>query len=653
MGLEVNNDFPFFSIGFKGLENKDGKLDDIRVKIIELLKDLSEKGFEEEFLVSVLSQLELMGKVGQKNKGIKIFEHFFNSFNNKTLSQFDIYMELGASIGRIKERLKGEKYFENLISKYLLQNQKQLFLVLKPKADLIQANNLEERKALQEIMEKMSESDKEKIVEENGSLKRHQEQIQDMNLLPKLRIQDIPQSTEETKIVEREVEKVPVKFVHNISNGVTSIRLKIDITNFPSSMTNYLYLLEKFMTQLGTTQYSYEEFSQKMSLISSGIDFKNRCFQEIDELGQIRHFIALETKCLDRNIEATMNLLSHLLQHVQFKDFKRLSQLIQLEGAEAANELTNNPLGFAVSVAKGALSQPHHINNSFRNTKFLADYSTHFMKGLKSKEYLEDLSFQLEQMKNQAIRRERMSFLVHTEQKNQQLVEKMVQVMVKELQSRYNHFDLIEEKLMYESFQPFYLKQYFSLPSYVNFVVEGFKIPNFSNEDFPKIQVASNLMDTYLHKLVREQGGAYGSSISVENRVLTFSSYRDPNYLKTYIAFEQAIAKYQKGEFSEEDIEGAKLKLFQSVDAIQIREDQGLMQFYLGITQEQFQEYRRKCLAVQKEEIVQAINTYLASALERDQTTKVIFGSDENNLEGLVSRGWKISKFSDVFSYKK
>lgn len=92
--------------------------------------------------------------------------------------------------------------------------------------------------------------------------------------------------------------------------------------------------------------------------------------------------MSFETKCVDRNLEKVFNMFAHFFSDVTFNDFKRISQLIQLEGAEAANQLSNNTHGFSVSVAKGAISLPYYINNQFKNTKFLADYSSKFMQGL-------------------------------------------------------------------------------------------------------------------------------------------------------------------------------------------------------------------------------------------------------------------------------
>jgi len=44
-----------------------------------------------------------------------------------------------------------------------------------------------------------------------------------------------------------------------------------------------------------------------------------------------------------------------------------------------------------------------------------------------------------------------------------------------------------------------------------------------------------------MHKLIREKGGAYGSFVTMGiNNTLTLSSYRDPNFVKTYLNFEKS-----------------------------------------------------------------------------------------------------------------
>ena len=63
-----------------------------------------------------------------------------------------------------------------------------------------------------------------------------------------------------------------------------------------------------------------------------------------------------------------------------------------------------------------------------------------------------------------------------------------------------------------------------------------------------------------------EKGGAYGSGAQQgSDGVWRFYSYRDHNNDKTMDTFQQAVEWACEGNFSGEDLEQAKLAMFQSV----------------------------------------------------------------------------------------
>ena len=74
----------------------------------------------------------------------------------------------------------------------------------------------------------------------------------------------------------------------------------------------------------------------------------------------------------------------------------------------------------------------------------------------------------------------------------------------------------------------------------------------------------------YLHKEVREKGGAYGggASASAMGGTFTFSSYRDPRQVETLAAFDAAAAwAAAEGSVTAQDVEEAQLQCFKGLDA--------------------------------------------------------------------------------------
>ena len=74
------------------------------------------------------------------------------------------------------------------------------------------------------------------------------------------------------------------------------------------------------------------------------------------------------------------------------------------------------------------------------------------------------------------------------------------------------------------------------------------------------------LSSKFLHREIREKGGAYGGGVMASSPgALKFFSYRDPNSDKTLDAFERSITWAADGGFTAQDIDEAKMGVFQKV----------------------------------------------------------------------------------------
>ena len=80
------------------------------------------------------------------------------------------------------------------------------------------------------------------------------------------------------------------------------------------------------------------------------------------------------------------------------------------------------------------------------------------------------------------------------------------------------------------------------------------------------LQVLLSLLTTkFLHREIREKGGAYGGGASMGGNLLRFYSYRDPGAQATLNAFDASGMWAAEGSFADRDIAEAKLSVFQKV----------------------------------------------------------------------------------------
>uniref|UniRef100_A0A663M393 Presequence protease, mitochondrial n=1 Tax=Athene cunicularia TaxID=194338 RepID=A0A663M393_ATHCN len=164
------------------------------------------------------------------------------------------------------------------------------------------------------------------------------------------------------------------------------------------------------------------------------------------------------------------------------------------------------------------------------------------------------------------------------------------------------------------TFKPCQMKTHFVLPFPVNYVGECIRTVPYMAADYASLRILARLMTAkFLHREIREKGGAYGGGAKLShNGIFTFYSYRDPNSLATLKTFEKAVEWAKSGEFTQQDIDEAKLAVFAAVDAPVAPSDKGMDHFLYGISDEMKQSHREQLFAVSSDNLVDVSNKYLA-----------------------------------------
>ena len=181
-------------------------------------------------------------------------------------------------------------------------------------------------------------------------------------------------------------------------------------------------------------------------------------------------------------------------------------------------------------------------------------------------------------------------------------------------------------------------------------LAKAFNTISYSHPDSPALSIAANLLDNIsLHRLLREQGGAYGGGASFNNLSgnFLFYSYRDPNIASTLLAFEEAVDKVLKGEFDDINLEEAKLEMIQGLDAPispGSRADVAYCWLKENKSFELMQKYRKALLSVNKKDIIEALKTHVVPNMKK--STSIVFaGKELIEKENILLEASNFSKF--------
>jgi Zn-dependent M16 (insulinase) family peptidase len=141
-----------------------------------------------------------------------------------------------------------------------------------------------------------------------------------------------------------------------------------------------------------------------------------------------------------------------------------------------------------------------------------------------------------------------------------------------------------------------------TIPAQVNYVGKGADLYQLGYQLHGSVSVIARFLRTsWLWERVRVQGGAYGGSCGFDRHsgVFTFSSYRDPNLLKTLDVYDQSGDFVRKAAQSQTDLTRSIIGTIGDMDGYQLPDAKGytsLVRYLLGETDETRQQFRYEVL---------------------------------------------------------
>jgi Zn-dependent M16 (insulinase) family peptidase len=153
-------------------------------------------------------------------------------------------------------------------------------------------------------------------------------------------------------------------------------------------------------------------------------------------------------------------------------------------------------------------------------------------------------------------------------------------------------------------------------PVPVAFNVRVYRTVRFDHPDSPALLVLANyLRDTFLHRELREKGGAYGAyaQAGVASGTFYFGSYRDPNITRTYDAFDRAVRWVVDRDVDAEALKEAILGACGDVDPLESPDIKGRREATnraTGFTKESRERFKQRLLQVTAKDLKRVATTY-------------------------------------------
>ena len=178
------------------------------------------------------------------------------------------------------------------------------------------------------------------------------------------------------------------------------------------------------------------------------------------------------------------------------------------------------------------------------------------------------------------------------------------------------------------------IREGWSTSSAVSFVALAFEAVRMEHEDAAALSIISKILRSmYLHREIREKGGAYGgfALYSPEDGLFCLASYRDPHIVSTLKAFDNAAAFIRSGSFEEEDVKEAILQVCSEIDKPDPPGPAARKAFYrniISLTDDMRAQYKSRLLNLTRKQVIQAAERYF-NGDEEKKAVAVISGEEQ------------------------
>ncbi|HED34331.1 MAG TPA: peptidase M16 [Gammaproteobacteria bacterium] len=606
-GLEDSNREMSFMCGLEGSEACHA--DAIEKLIMDVLNDVAENGVEQSQLEAVLHQLEL----GQREIGGDGYPYGMQLILGGLSSAIHrgdpvAVMNLDPVLAQLREDIKNPEFIKRLVRKNLLDNQHRVRLVMSPDTGLSQAKEKAEADKLAAIKAALTDEEKQQIIEQAAALESRQNEEDDISILPKVGLEDVPANMQIPAGTDRPLGGMQSTFFEQGTNGLIYQQTIIELPELDDEQIDLLPVYTYCLTELGCGDKDYLQSQAWQDSVSGGVGAYTSVRGLVDNEQDIKAHFVFSGKALGRNHQALNELMSQMLEQARFDELDRIRELVAQKRARSEQSVTGQGHSLAISAASSGMSPAAELSHrlsglqGIKRLKALDD-------SLNDESALQQLASQFKAIHEKILACPR-HYLAIAEKDRQSEIEVDIE----------NFWSVQEAKTQSVFKRPLVkqqIKQAWLTSTQVNFCAKSYPTVCVNHEDAAALSVLGGfLRNGYLHRVIREQGGAYGGGANHEpgNACFRFYSYRDPRLGETLDDFDKSIEWLLNEEHTELQVEESILGIIGSMDKPGSPAGEAKQAYHNGIygrTPEQRQLYRERVLKVTVDDLKRVGEKYL------------------------------------------
>ena len=536
---------PIFSVSTKNTnESEKDKFFDI---IEKSLKQYVKDGLNVDDLKAAINNYEFKLREADFGGTSRGLIYTMSSYNTWLYDENDPFsaLEFTDVFKYLKENIN-TGYFENIIEKYLINNNHKAIVICKPSLDIQNQKDKELKEKLNEYKNSLTEEEIKKIIEDTKSLKEYQakpDTKEDLDTIPLLKKEDLSYDVLTIVNIEEVINNNIVLHHDYPTNKIAYMRILFDVKNVPASLYPYLGIFKTLFGALNTKNYTYEKLEQVVLTNTGGI--RSSILPLMNEETCDTYFI-IEASSLYYKINFTVDTIKEVISTTVFNNKVRIYECLSRQINMLQQSLIGGGHVKAMTRALSYTEESYYITDMVEGIAYF-EFLTGIMKSFDEK--YDELVDKMNQISKYLYTEDNVLFSFTGDKEGYNIFKDNIKEFNQELNKPIMNNDVF-------TFVPNQKNEAFRAPIDVNYVA---LTGNFKKENLPykgSLLVFENAVKTdYLWKNVRVLGGAYGCMCGFSRAgTLYFTSYRDPNISKTLQTYSEVLNYINELEMTDEEL---------------------------------------------------------------------------------------------------
>lgn len=605
-GLSDSNREMIFAAGLEGSNPEHAAA--VEKLVLDVLREVAENGVEQSMVEAVLHQLELSQRE-ISGDGFPFGLHLMVNALGPVLHGADVMevVDMDPILNKLQQQIKDPAFIRDM-ARELLENPHRVRLVMRPDPGLSAERSVAESERLAKMKAAMSDADKQRVIEMAAKLLERQNSQDDPEKLPRVGLEDIPIDLAIPEGDDEQLGGMPATWFARGTNGLVYQQLVLDLPAMEPELIELLPLFCDIVTETGCGKMDYLQAQAKQAAVTGGIGANVSIRGAVDDVLRDRTVLTFSGKALNRNQGELAGLMLEIFHNARFDELPRIRELVSQERTYREQRVTSAGHSLAMAAAASGLAPNAALNHRWSG-----------LAGIKALKALDDSLDDEAALKTFATKLERIReillgaprhLLLIGEEAERQRMEQTIDTLWQ------GDGDATADRFIAPTADG-QLKQAWSTSTQVNFCAKAYPTVAPEHPDAPALMVlAGFLRNNFLHRAIREQGGAYGggASFDVDSGAFRFYSYRDPRLAGTLSDFDRSVEWLLEKDHEWRLLEEAILGVISSIDKPGSPAGEAKKTFHgnlHGRTPEQRRRYRARILEVKQEDLKRVAKTYL------------------------------------------